>query len=52
MQEPASVIPAPAHEVRDEDHGENDRQGPEEYAADHAHAGQEVIQSTRIGPIR
>jgi len=28
MQGPAGVVPAPVHQARDEDHGENDRQGP------------------------
>jgi hypothetical protein len=37
MQRPVGVVPAPAHEARDEDHGEDDRQSPEKNAADDAH---------------
>jgi hypothetical protein len=37
VQKPAGMMPAPAHQARDEDHGENDRQSPKENAADDAH---------------
>jgi hypothetical protein len=32
----------PAHEPREKRHGENDRQGPEENAADDAHASEHI----------
>jgi hypothetical protein len=34
--------PRPAHEPREKRHGENDCQGPEENAADDAHASEHI----------
>ena len=48
MHVPAAP-PGPAHEPREERHGEHDRQGPEENAAENTHA-KKHIGPQRIGP--
>jgi len=48
MRVPAA-LPGPAHEPREERHVEHDRQGPEENAAENAHA-KKHIGPQRIGP--
>jgi hypothetical protein len=41
MNVPAAA-PRPAHQPREKRHGENDRQGSEENAADDAHASEHI----------